>query len=371
MPSLLRALGVEAEPAALDLPRVDRACLFVIDGLGLRLLERNRKAAPFLASLLPGAQTLTAGFPTSTSVSITSLGTGRPSGEHGLVGYTMVVPAFDGVLDLLGWRQYPGGRDLRAELPPEAIQPHETAFERGISAGIPATIVTLGAHKHSGLTRAAFGRARFEALDRFEDTGRRVERTVAAFGRSERALVYTYDPRLDAAGHASGVSSGAWLDALRQVDAVAEALADGLPPSSLLAVVGDHGMVDVEVGPASQIDLADEPLLRSGIRRVAGEPRMRHIFVNRGAIEEVLGRWRERLADRWLVMTRDEAVDSGLFGPTVLPDAGSRIGDLLAIAADRVGIFQRTVAPWEAKLIGQHGALDEDELLVPLLVARA
>lgn len=369
VPSLLVALGSGPGPAPIAFPAIDHACVLMIDGLGQRLLERNREAAPFLASLLPEGRPLTAGFPTSTSVSVTSLGTGLPPGRHGIVGYTMAAPPFDGVLDLLGWRRYPGGRDLRRELPPERIQPNETCFGRAAAAGIEASLVTLGAHKTSGLTAAAFRGAMFRSLDRFDDTPRRVAALRAAFWGATRALVYTYDPRLDTAGHVHGIASDAWLNALREVDQVAAAVAACLPLHSLLAIVGDHGMVDVPVGTDAQLDLADEPQLRRDVRLVAGEPRMRHVYVHEGHRTEVLDRWQDRLRDRWWVVEREVAIAAGLFGPRVDPNVIPRIGDVLAIARGRVGVFQRDVAPWESGLIGHHGALDEDELLVPLLVA--
>ena len=74
----------------LALPPVRVAGLLLVDGLGARLLQRYAADAPFLSSL-PDAGPLTAGFPSSTATSLTSLGTGTPPGHHGMVGITMRV----------------------------------------------------------------------------------------------------------------------------------------------------------------------------------------------------------------------------------------------------------------------------------------
>jgi hypothetical protein len=67
------------------------------------------------------------------------------------------------------------------------------------------------------------------------------------------------------------------------------------------------------------------------------------------------------------VASRAEAVRAGLFGPVVTPAALRRIGDVLAVSTGDVSVVRRTVEPRFSKLVGQHGALTEAELSVPLL----
>ena len=90
LPALMAALGLPGGQDGIVIPPVRAAGLLLIDGLGARLLDRYAADAPFLASL-PDAGPLTAGFPSSTSTSLTSLGTGRVPGHHGMVGITMRV----------------------------------------------------------------------------------------------------------------------------------------------------------------------------------------------------------------------------------------------------------------------------------------
>jgi calcineurin-like phosphoesterase len=62
----------------------------------------------------------------------------------------------------------------------------------------------------------------------------------------------------------------------------------------------------------------------------------------------------------------DEAVRAGLFGPVCRPRR-SRIGDVVAIATSEVAVVQWETEPRFSALVGQHGALTDDERLVPLL----
>jgi hypothetical protein len=75
-------------------------------------------------------------------------------------------------------------------------------------------------------------------------------------------------------------------------------------------------------------------------------------------------------ADFW-VLSRDEAVDAGLYGPVVAPDVRPRIGDVVAVArADSAVVDSRVLPSAILGLYGLHGSVTDDELAVPLLVHR-
>jgi hypothetical protein len=66
------------------------------------------------------------------------------------------------------------------------------------------------------------------------------------------------------------------------------------------------------------------------------------------------------------VLSREEAVAAGLFGP--VPGAmAPRIGDVLAIPYADVAIVAARAEPLESSLVGMHGSLVPAEQLVPLL----
>jgi hypothetical protein len=96
---------------------------------------------------------------------------------------------------------------------------------------------------------------------------------------------------------------------------------------------------------------------------------MRHVHAQPGAAADVLATWTSVLGDRADVLTRDDAVNAGLFGPVVTPTARTRIGDVIAIARGGLGVVQRKRESLSSMLPGHHGALTDKELLVPLLSA--
>jgi hypothetical protein len=83
----------------------------------------------------------------------------------------------------------------------------------------------------------------------------------------------------------------------------------------------------------------------------------------------VLAAWRETLAQRAWVVSREEAISAGWFGDRVCDDARFRIGEVVAAARGAAGIMRRTAEPLLSALIGQHGSLTDAEQRVPLLLA--
>ncbi len=350
--SLLASLGLVREPNPLGLPETDRACLLIVDGLGWELLRDHPAAAPFLSELAFSGRPLTAGFPSTTVTSLASLGTGLPPGVHGMLGYQVAVPGTGRILNGLRW-------DSRVD--PLTWQPQPTIYERAAAAGIGAFQVAAGAYQKTGLTQAVWRGADYRRAD---SLGALAAQAGAALREAENALVTVYLGDLDATGHVFGCGSDAWYYQLGHVDKLAEQLASELPSGTLLYVTADHGMLDISQAHRVDVDaLAD---LRKGVALLGGEPRARHVYAEPGAADDVLAAWRDVLGERARVVSRDEAINGGWFGP-VEPGIADRIGDVVAAAAGDTGIVATQAEPRESALVGMHGSLTTAEQLVPLL----
>ncbi len=360
VPSVLSAMGVAGFDGPIPLPGdLAGACVLLIDGLGADLLDTYAEDAPVLAALR--GSRLQVGFPSTTVAGLAAIGTGCRSGEHGMVGLSFRLPGAD-VINALGWRPHPWGRDLRDKVPPEQVQPMPTTFERASSAGIAVSVISGAQFTGSGLTRAVLRGGRYVGVQALGDLAACVRSAVADGG-----FCYGYHSELDLLGHVYGPGSTAWRMQLRQVDRLVESIVEGLPPGGLLAVVADHGMIAVDPSEVVDVD-ASKPLL-DGVEAIGGEPRARHVYVADGAANSVLAAWRETLAQRAWVVSRDEAISAGWFGDRIGDDVRFRIGDVVAAARGSAGIMRRTVEPLLSSLIGQHGSLTQAEQEVPLLLA--
>jgi hypothetical protein len=354
VPAVAAALGhsLGTSPTGLDLPGASSYVVFLIDGLGANLLRRHAEAAPYLFSLLATSTIGTAGVPSTTSTSLTSFGTGLAPGGHGLVGFTTRVPGTDGLLNALVWD---------ADVDPIEWQPHATAFSRMQAAGVRVSVVNKREFRGSGLTVAAHRGADYVGVDR---VGERIAAVVAA-SSGQPSLTYVYDGDLDWTGHRWGVASSHWEQQLAMIDHEAEQLREALPADRRLLVVADHGMVDVPAD--NRIDVADDADLGAGIALIGGEARFRHLYCTGGAVPDVVATWREKLGDRAQVLTRAEAIGLGWFGP-VDPMVLPRIGDVVVACRGSAAVLSTDGFPYETRLIGMHGSLTDDEMLIPLLI---
>jgi hypothetical protein len=337
----------------LDLPPARRAVVVLIDGLGYDLLRQRSGHAPFLRGLLPAAYRLSAGFPSTTATSMGTFGTGLPPGAHGLVGYEVLVPGEDRLLNELSWDNGPD---------PRVWQPSRTVFERAVADGVTVVRIGPGFFDGSGLTDAALRGGSFTAARTLDG---RVDSALAALRGSKRALVYLYWGELDKVGHVHGCQSWEWGDELELIDRCLARLVAGVPSDTSVYVTADHGMVDAP--HALRIDLAYDVELAAGVRHVGGEARSLQLYCEPGAAEDVLATWRERVDARAWVLSRDEAVRHSLFGAVseqVLP----RIGDVIVAMRDNFAIVDsRTARPALLALLGLHGSLTSAEMAVPLL----
>lgn len=354
LPSVAGALSVPGETNLLDLPPASRYAVLLLDGLGWNLLQRYSEAAPYLSSLMPAGRSLTAGVPSTTAVSLTSLGTGLPPGAHGIVGYTSIVPETGALLNALAWD---------APVDPRRWQPHGTVFDRAAAAGVATRNVSKARFDSSGLTAAAFRGSAHRGADTVED---RLDATRFASREGKSSLVYVYDSQLDYIGHQQGCDSWQWQKELTAADTFAQQVRSALPRDAVLIVVADHGMVDV--APEHRVDLDLEPGLTEGVSLVGGESRFRHLYCVPGAEADVLAVYRERLGAKALVLPRSEAIARGWFGPLVEDRVTPRLGDVIVATLGPVALVASKRAAQEAGLIGLHGSLTADEMEIPLLV---
>jgi hypothetical protein len=281
-----------------------------------------------------------------------TFGTGLPPGSHGLLGYEVLVPGEDRLLNELSWEHGPD---------PLAWQSQRTVFELAAADGVAVTSIGPGFFDGSGLTRAALRGGRFRAAAALPA---RVDAALLALRSDRRSLVYLYWGDLDKVGHVHGCQSWEWGDELEGIDAELARLVRSVPSDTAVYITADHGMVDAP--HALRIDLAYDDELSAGVRHVGGEPRSLQLYCEHGAVDDVLDTWRERVGERAWIRTRDEAVKEGWFGP-VSEDNLPRVGDIVVAMRDNFAIVDsRRARPQLLALLGLHGSLTPDEAAVPL-----
>jgi hypothetical protein len=321
--------------------------LFVLDGMGWEQLAARRSLAPTLAAMEGGPVTTVA--PSTTSTALTSITTGLPPGEHGIVGYRMAVHGE--VLNVLRWATAAG--DAHHSLPPAKLQPTAPFL------GQRPPVVTRAEYRRSGFTGAHLEPARFWGYRTMATMVTEVESLLAG----GEPFVYAYYDGLDKVAHEYGL--GEYYDAeLAWIDEVVDRMVSRLPAGAALVVIADHGQV--ETGD-DIVELAAPVLAQTSMQ--SGEARFRWLHARPGRASALWEAAVEHHGDNAWVVTRDEIVTGGWLGPVVTEAARSRLGDVALVARTNAAFHDpQDVGPYE--LVGRHGSLTPAEMLVPLLAVR-
>jgi hypothetical protein len=322
--------------------------LLVLDGLGWEQLEERRHLTPNLNQCSGGPITTVA--PSTTAAALTSITTALPPGEHGLIGYRMVV---DGdVFNCLRWgtSQRP---DCRKTTPASLLQPYSPFL------GEAPAVVTKADFRRTGFTEAHLRGGRL--------TGYRtlaiLVHEVARLAREGERAIYAYYDGIDKVAHEYGL--GSEYDAeLAAADRLVGDVLAALPSGSTVMVSADHGQVDCG---DRLVDL--HPEVSGLVDGLSGEGRFRWLHARHGATDALLAAAAEYHGHQAWVRSADQIGGEQWFGQEVPgPEVRDRLGDVALVPFEPMAFADPAdTGPFE--LIGRHGSLTSAEMYVPCLTA--
>ncbi len=326
-------------------PRV----LLVLDGLGWEQLNSHRDILPTIDGFHGGPITTVA--PSTTAAALPSITTALPPGEHGLIGYRMVVD--DEVFNCLRWGSN-ARPDSRRTVPPTMLQPYDPFL------GGPMALVTKAEFRRSGFTDAHL---RGGTLTGYRTTAVLVHE-VARLARDGEQAIYAYYDGVDKVAHEYGLGSE-YRAELQFVDRLVSDLMAALPSGTTLMITADHGQVDCGKG---LVDI--HPDVLGKVQLLSGEARFRWLHASGGGTEELVDAAREHHSHHAWVHSLDEMLDQKWFGHTVSAEVRSRLGDVALLPFEKIG-FDDPDDTGPMDLIGRHGSLTGAEMYVPCVVATA
>ncbi len=318
--------------------------LLILDGLGWDQFQEYRHHLPVLSSFT--GRSITTVAPTTTATALSSIATGLTPGEHGLIGYRMMLKGE--VINVLRWIST--GGDRRRSLPPRDIQP----FAPFMDVEVP--VISPSELEGTAFTEAHLRGSRPVGYRTTSAIAVEVRRQVAAGER----FVYAYYGSIDKTAHERGF--GEFYEAeLRTADRLVADVLAALRPGAVLLVTADHGQV--EVGD-NVID--PDPALLAMVAAQSGEGRFRWWHTHRATPDEVAKAAIDVYGDVAWVVTKEQTLDEGWFGPTVAPPVAARLGDVALVARAPISFFDPADAgPFP--LVCRHGSLTSAEVNVPLL----
>ena len=358
--------------AAIPASSFDRVVLLVLDGFGYRALQKLRRAGdvPVLDRLIDRGTLLpiTSVFPSTTVTALTSLVTGLAPGAHGMIGYRLYLREISEITDmirlaLVGAPEVTSAEDAGLDL--DRLVPGPTFCERLTARGISIHVLLPRAITQSGLSRVLYrGCTETHPTAGFDDMCVRARQILESTAGS--ALVTLYWPGLDSIAHVRGPDTDAYRAEAMAVDAVLGHQLVDRAERTLLLITSDHGFVSM--APADYVQLSALGNVVDELARLpVGEPRASYLYLKNGArsrSEDV-----ELLRDGLIRLGRDRLLSSGLLGgeEEMHPEIVHRVGDAAIISTGTAGVYHPY--PGAPLLLGMHGGLTEQEMLVPLIAA--
>lgn len=290
------------------------------------------------------AATLHAPFPTTTTVSMATVATGRVPAGHGVVGHLMWLPEVESVVNVLKFVT-PFGRPV--ELDTSQLLPSPNLWERLRDDGIEPVTVQPAAFEGTPLSRALYRGCRFEGVWNLSEM---IDATIQLASEPGR-FVFTYWPSVDVAAHVSGQGSAehrrALADAARLWGRLSEL-------DCTVVGTADHGHIDY--------DQQDKLILRDpGLDDLTlfGDARALMVGDAVGVAHDLLAHTGASLFPR--------AEARAWFGtdPAPHPALDDRLPDVVAMAPPGRLLLPRG---FDRRLVGYHGGLDPREVEIPLLV---
>jgi hypothetical protein len=350
--SIFASLGLgECQNKLQIAPSMGSEVLFLVDGLGAFIFEEFAHLIPAMANAEVSAP-IKSHFPSTTVTNLSSLATGLYPGEHGMVGYTMRIPfATPDTPQLLNGLKW----DHRID--PKTWQRSDTLFERGARSSIAVSHIAARRYQGSGFTEAALRGARYLGAQGDEEILSALKESV----KSDPSFTYLYLNDVDEAGHSDGVGSEKWINALKRVDQLFLAITRQLRRGVRLWLLADHGMINA----GEKVVIGEGNHLLDGVALLGGEPRARHLYLERREdqlpLDQVRDRWIDFFGDRVEILTPELG-----YGSDLRPEIRDRIGDLIMVPRDKTVLIEAERKATQSLMVGHHGGISAAEVDISL-----
>ncbi|MGC9395216.1 MAG: alkaline phosphatase family protein [Anaerolineae bacterium] len=379
LPGVLPPLHGDLLDGLLD--GVQRVVLVVIDGLGWEQLQNVMTRHPDLVfhrlATQGRLQPITTTFLSTTNSVLSTIHTGRSPVEHGLLAYSLFLREWQMAVEAISFsaihRPFTGtlaewGFEAEKFLPVPAIG--QLLAVQGVTSCAlthDAFVETPLSVMHNRGMQDVFGYA--TASDFWLTLRRILEQRhdrcfVSAYWNAVDTLAHRHGP-LDESGDAETVSL-----ALLMEEIFLNRLAPADRVGTLLLLTADHGQITTP--PRSAILLDRHPALLDALFvPPLGESRVPFFYIRDGHYETVRQYVDEHFAGQFIFLSQDEVIRSGLLGPGVpYAEVPHRLGDIVGIAVGNAHFARAAEVLKKKSMLGRHGGLTPQEMLVPLLAVR-
>lgn len=360
-------------------PRPEKIVLFFIDAFGWQSWREHLERFSITRRIAEeGVLTpISALFPSTTSASVSTMNLGVLPAVHALYEWNVYIPAYGEVIQTLPFTPLGShGREecLRKGYDPAALLAvRETVHERLGRHGVRSLQFAHRNHANSSYNKMVSAGA--DIIPHGTLSEAMVQLKDALAGVKGKAWLNFYWASIDSVAHTYGPGSSFHAAEIASFWAAFDAILGGFDsPDTLYLFIADHDQVYARRDETIYINeqlpqIADcLPISPTGNPIYPnGSPRDLFLHLKPERRDDVLDLLRQHLGDIAHIITVDEALELGLFGPRpVSPELRRRLGDVLILPHDGQFISWRERGILENRFNGHHGGLAPAELISAL-----
>lgn len=347
-----------------------RIVVLIVDGLGLSLFQHFLDQEPW-KGWLPNAMLapLTSVTPSTTTSALTTLWTGTTPVEHGILGYEMWLKEYGMIANMI--QQTPtafygdvGGLG-RAGFNPQAFLPVTTLGHHLSSGGVSCFAFQPISIARSGLSAMLLGGAEVVPYRNLSDLWVTLE-SLLDRQKDKPTCAVAYWGELDDLSHRYGPQDKRVRLEFETFSRTLQRFIEDRPgradSDTLLVMLADHGQIDTPLNP--HYELRRHPDLLADLVMVpSGENRLAYFFLRAGHEDHARAYLERAWPDEFRISPAGDVLQAGLFGSgAVYARVPDRLGDWVVFPAGHAYFWW---SDRENQMLGRHGGLSPQEMLVP------
>lgn len=353
----------------------DNVVFLLADGVRLNFFQSFLSKPPWNQILDEAIfSPLTSITPSTTSAALTSLWTGSHPGEHGVVGYEVWLREYGVIANMIlhSVTTFLGdvGGLHRAGFDPLKFLPVSTLGPHFVQNDIHPYALQNISIAYSGLSKMLFPGVEVVPYRSNADLYVSLEELFLNKAM-ERKYVYIYWESVDTLSHRFGPDN---IRVYREFENFSLGLIDTIKKlkqiskgKTLFILSSDHGFMHTP--KKERFDLTKYgDINRSLVMVPTGENRLPFLTSKSNHAGNVVRLIKKHYQDDFIIIPSEKAIEIGLFGKGKLhPNLEDRVGDLVLIPQGNAYLWW-----WQKEnpLLGRHGGLSQEEMLIPFLALK-
>ena len=362
-----------------------KVVLFLIDGFGYKQWLEYANKYKFLKRFTKKGivAPITTIFPSTTAATLTTIHSGLTPQEHGLPEWWVYFDELDKIIVTLPFTPLgEEGRDklLDAGVDPKILFDGKTIYEILSESKIPSFTFIRDTYAKSAYSKTVHKGSETISFINSSDLLVNLRKKITEI--STPAYFYVYWDAVDSIAHTYGPHTEQYLAELNgffyllQEEFLQELEKNSAEEISIL-ITADHGQVNTNPKQTIYLNQYQEVVDNfavgpSGNKILPwGSPRDIFLAVKPEKLNEVFEFLTKTLQNKATIMKTEEALKEGLFGNGDLHKKfNSRIGNILILPHGNLTVWYEHFKDEKFDLLGMHGGLSPDEMLIPLAVAK-